>query len=358
MNSPWERLLSASPQPEWRRLGWRMLRQWASPEQLSQEFGWQLDWQWTIARQSTAADASAIKLLLAARDSAVRCETVVLFPPGPRVPAERVPAERVVAERVMAGKGLVDLSRGKPRRATVCISSQPGCGVGCPFCSTGQLGYRGNLSAAQIVEQVYWAGVIAREQGRSLRNVVFMGMGEPLHNSAAVLEAIDWLTADHGFGLSPQRMTVSTAGVPAAMVRLAERFPRVRIALSLHSADAVQRCALVPRATRDLALLKQTIARLNELQSHAVWIEIVLFDQLNDTLEHARQVVDFCRGLRVEVNLIPYNLAGQPSLFTASPLERREAFAEVLRSAGLRASLRTSLGSDATAACGQLTAKG
>lgn len=351
MISPWERLWSASPEPEWRRLSWRMLRQWASPEQLSQEFGWQFDWQWSITRQSSAADARAIKLLLAARNSAVRCETVVLFPPGPRLPAARVVAEQVTAQERSG-----DPAKGRPRRATACISSQPGCGVGCPFCSTGQLGYRGNLSAAQIVEQVYWAGVIAREQGRSLRNVVFMGMGEPLHNSAAVLEVIGWLTADHGFGLSPQRITVSTAGVPAAMVRLAERFPRVRIALSLHAADVAQRRKLVPRATGDLAVLKQTIARLNELQSHSVWIEIVLLDQLNDTLEHARQVVDFCRGLRVEVNLIPYNVAGQSSLFTASPLQRREAFAEVLRSAGLRASLRTSLGSDAAAACGQLTA--
>jgi 23S rRNA (adenine2503-C2)-methyltransferase len=218
------------------------------------------------------------------------------------------------------------------------------------------LGYQGDLSTGQIVEQVYWAGIVARQRGRSLRNVVFMGMGEPLHNLAAVLPAIDYLTRPSGAGLSPRHITLSTAGVPHAMLEVGRRFPRLRIALSLHSADAAQRRQLVPRAVGDLELLKQTLVELNAIQQQAVWIEMVLFDQMNDTHEHARLLANFCRGLQVEINLIPYNSAAQPTRYIPSPQWRREAFAQVLREAGLRTTIRTSLGAEVGAACGQLTA--
>lgn len=335
MSSLWDQLLAPTSDHNVRRMAWRTMRQFAAPSQIAEEFNFTPNWLWLVAKQSTAEAAEAIKLLLTGPNE-VRCETVVLFPPGPKVPEVRSTAQRL--------------------RATACISSQPGCGVGCPFCSTGTLGYRGNLTAEQIVEQVYWAGVIARQLGRRLRNVVYMGMGEPLHNSAAVFASLEWLIAERGFGLSPRHLTVSTAGVPSAMLELARRYPRVSIALSLHSADPAQRRSLVPRATGDLSELQQVVAEVNRLQTQAVWIEVVLFDQLNDTVEHARSLIEFCRGLQVEVNLIPYNAASNSTLFTASPRLQRERFASLLREAGIRTTIRSSLGSTVSAACGQLTA--
>ncbi len=232
MISLWDQLLASTSDHSVRRMAWRVMRQFAKPTLIAEEFNLTPNWLWLVAKQSTAEAAEAIKLLLTGPDD-VRCETVVLFPPGSKVTGVQ--------------------SAARTLRATACISSQPGCGVGCPFCSTGTLGYRGNLSAQQIVEQVYWAGVTARQFGRRLRNVVFMGMGEPLHNSAAVFESLAWLISERGFGLSPRHVTVSTAGVPSGMLELARRFPRVRMALSLHSADADLRRRLVPRALGDFA---------------------------------------------------------------------------------------------------------
>ncbi len=344
MSSLWELLLGTKSDYRTRRLAWRTMRQFAEPSRLAEEFDIEPHWLWSVAKQlaakqSKAESVEAIKLLLTGHNEGHderRCETVVLFPPG--------------------RSGAVPQTEAGTPRATACVSSQPGCGVGCPFCLTASLGYRGNLSTQQIVEQVYWAGVVARQYGRRLRNVVYMGMGEPLHNAAAVLESIAWLTAERGFGLSPRHITVSTAGVPSAMLQLARRFPRVRQALSLHSAEAQQRRELVPRAVGDLSALHRSVAAVNELQTQSVWIEVVLFDQLNDTLGHARKLVEFCRGLRIEVNLIPYNAAGNTATFAASPRQRREAFAGILREAGIRTTIRASLGATAEAACGQLTA--
>ncbi len=281
---------------------------------MEQEFGINGAWNWNISRQVGSLQDRAIRLLLTEAshdDNGLRCETVVLFPRG----------------------SIVHGSRADLPRATICVSSQPGCGVGCPFCSTGELGYRGNLTTEQIVEQVYLAGVVARGLGRRPRNVVFMGMGEPLHNTEAVLESIEQLTSEKYFGLSPRKITVSTAGVPDQMRRLAQRFPRLRIALSLHSAEIAMRRRLVPRATSDLGLLRETVRKINDLQpSTPVWLEVVLLAGINDGPQDAAAIIEFCRGLRVEVNLIPYNAAAGADQFLPTPKLDRERFAAVLRS--------------------------
>ncbi len=282
--------------------------------------------QWKVARLD--ADDFSRKLLLQT-NRGVQCETVTLLPPK------------------------LDQSNRTPR-ATACISSQPGCGVGCPFCATGTLGYQGNLTATEIVEQVYWAGVQARLCGRGLRNIVFMGMGEPLHNADQVMQSIDWLTDSHLFGFPERRIIVSTVGVPRAMITLAERFPAVRLALSLHSADPDQRKVLVPKATADLERLRTTIAQLNALQSESLWIEVVLLAGVNDSMEHADRIIEFCCELRVEVNLIPYNSTDTNAAYRPSERSEREQFAERLRAAGIRTTIRNSLGSNNSAACGQL----
>jgi 23S rRNA (adenine2503-C2)-methyltransferase len=272
----------------------------------------------------------------------LQCEAVTLMPPR-RSGALRTP------------------------RATACISSQPGCGVGCPFCATGFLGYQGNLSSGEIAEQVYWVGRQAAKHGRQLRNVVYMGMGEPLHNATNVLESLELLTNPNLFGLPQRRITVSTIGVPQAMLQLAQRFPQVKIALSLHAAVPELRRQLVPKAVADLELLRETIRRLNEIQREGVWLEVVMLSGVNDSPACAQQLVRFCEGLRVEVNLIPYNPTYSPEsqqpnaiqnspVFIGSSPSVREAFAQTLRMAGIRTTIRTSFGNEASAACGQLQA--
>lgn len=315
------------------KIRWKLFRQFQSPTDClssSDSSIHQTDlvtlFQWKTARLTT--DEFSRKLLLQ-NDQRVQCEAVTLLPPK------------------------LEHSKRTPR-ATACISSQPGCGVGCPFCATGTLGYQGNLSATEIVEQVYWAGVQARLCGRGLRNIVFMGMGEPLHNADQVMQSIDWLTDSHLFGFPHRRIIVSTIGVPRAMIALAERFPAVRLALSLHSADPEQRKMLVPKATADLERLRDTIIQLNSLQSESLWVEVVLLAGVNDSIEHAERIVEFCRELCVEVNLIPYNSTDTNSVFRPTERSVRERFAERLRAAGIRTTIRNSLGSNNSAACGQL----
>lgn len=348
----WDQLLCDRPDAQTKRMAWKVLRQFIDDEQIHGLSQQHPNWHWNVLNPPTTEKSAAIKLLLENRNG-VRCETVVILPPGPAAG--------------LGNQSNNGRTAGKPKRATACISSQPGCGVGCPFCATASLGYRGDLSASEILEQVLLAGRTARQLGRQLRNVVYMGMGEPLHNAAAVFESLHWLTAENGFGLSPRRITVSTAGVPAAMVALAKRYPHVRMALSLHAAERDLRRQLVPHAVSDLEQLRETIREVNFQQSRdsdrnrPVWIEVVLLDQCNDSIEHAQLLIEFCRGLCVEINLIPYNTTipisgGVLPRFAASPQPRREAFARVLRQAGIRTTLRTSFGSSNRAACGQLTA--
>lgn len=318
------------------KIRWKLFRQFQTIQQLQQNATAPFNqcsreseyFAWSITRIDKGDFSS--KLLLV-NQRGLQCEAVALMPPK-LAKAGRTP------------------------RATACISSQPGCGVGCPFCATGTLGYRGDLTAAEIVEQVYWTGAQARLAGRGLRNVVFMGMGEPLHNADNVFQAIEWLTKAELFGFPQRRIIVSTVGVPQAMIRLAEQSPGVRQALSLHSAEPLQRRTLVPRAVADLDLLRETIIQVNQLQSESLWIEVVMLSGVNDSLEHADRLVEFCRGLRVEVNLIPYNANDSTEVFKPSDRAVREQFASRLRIAGIRTTIRTSLGKNSQAACGQLRA--
>lgn len=257
-----------------------------------------------------------------------------------------------------------------PKRATVCVSSQVGCAVGCVFCATGTMGLKRNLTTAQILEQVYRARCHANASGAHLRNIVFMGMGEPLHNFDAVTESIDWLVADKGFGFSPKHVTLSTVGVPSRMVEMAKRYPSVRIALSLHSCDSEIRKQLVPKAISDLAVLRQTIEELNRLQPEIpVWLEYVMIDGVNDTSQDSLRLVEFCKGLNVEVNVIPLNdsshallssyknsIEGRLPMLIASSPEKVQLFINSLRSHHVITKLRKSIGQSIHAACGQLVA--
>ncbi len=240
-------------------------------------------------------------------------------------------------------------------RTSLCVSTQVGCAAHCDFCATGKMGIARNLTVDEILDQWVQANQLLRPEGRTIRNLVFMGMGEPFHNEQQLHAALDVLTDRACFSHPLQRVLVSSVGIPDGMIRLAERYPLVRQALSLHAANQEQRVQLIPLAARHpLPELHATLLRLNQLQSQPVLIEYLLLANRNDTADDARRLIDFLRGLHVLVNLIPYNPIDSAPHLVGSDTPQRQAFAGWLKSAGLRVTTRYSLGSDIAAACGQL----
>jgi 23S rRNA (adenine2503-C2)-methyltransferase len=241
-----------------------------------------------------------------------------------------------------------------PDRATVCVSSQAGCAMGCTFCATGQAGFERHLGADEIVEQVVRA---AHDLPQRIGNVVFMGMGEPLANLDAVWAAIERL---HGaFGISARHITVSTVGVVPGMRALAERPLPVTLAVSLHAPDDALRSELVPLNHRYPISEVLDAARNHVLaRGRRVTFEYACIDSVNDHPHQARALAGRLQGFPggAHVNLIPLNatggFAGRPSR-----RERIVEFAETLRSAGVTATLRRNRGTEIDAACGQLRAR-
>jgi len=217
------------------------------------------------------------------------------------------------------------------------------------------MGIARSLSAAQILDQVLYAGQILATEDRRLRNVVFMGMGEPFHNEAAVFEAIARLTDPAWFGLSAGKILVSTVGIPEGMRRLAERFPKVRHALSLHSVRPDVRERLIPLAKKfPLDELHRAVTDVNQRTGSEVMIEYLLLNDVNDSPADAEALLAWVDGLQVHVNLIPYNTVEEAPQLEASSPARRQAFARILKDAGIKTTMRYSLGNDIAAACGQL----
>lgn len=237
-----------------------------------------------------------------------------------------------------------------PQRTTVCLSTQVGCARACVFCETGRLGLFRNLLAEEMVSQL---AVVTRHllaEGRERpTNVVFMGMGEPMDNLRAVLEATEVMSDTCGFSIGPRRITVSTVGVVPKMREFYQR-SRCRLAVSLHSANDGERKALLPVARSwDLATLKQTISE----SPQSVLLQWTLIAGVNDSERHARELIDFCQGLDVRVNLIPLNPGPEESLRAPSMPEVR-AFQKRLADSGLRTLVRMPHGQEVGGACGQL----
>lgn len=240
-------------------------------------------------------------------------------------------------------------------RTTLCVSSQIGCAAACEFCATGKMGIARNLSTAEILDQVLQAGQILAAEGRAPRNIVFMGMGEPLHNESQLHAALQTLTASEYFHFPPSKILVSTVGVADAMLRLAHEFPTVNLALSLHSVRQSVREQLMPLARRyPLDQLRSAIEDLNQLQRCSVMIEYLMLAGINDSCDDAGELIQWLRGLNVHVNLIPFNAIDQAPRLSGSDRATRDAFAATLKRAGLKTTVRHSLGSDIAAACGQL----
>ncbi len=240
-------------------------------------------------------------------------------------------------------------------RTSLCVSSQVGCAVRCRFCATGQMGVAVNLSRGEILDQVIQANRQLLAEGRSIRNVVFMGMGEPLLNEAEAYQALDVLLSSKCFNLSPAHVIVSTVGIPDAMLRCAARFPHVGMALSLHSARQEQRERLIPLARRyPLDVLRKTMKQVASIQRRPLMIEYLMLAGLNDTDQDLNELIAYLRGLRVHVNLLPYNSIREAPDLIVTSAERRRLFAAALTAAGFIVTVRYSLGADIAAACGQL----
>jgi 23S rRNA (adenine2503-C2)-methyltransferase len=247
-------------------------------------------------------------------------------------------------------------------RATLCISSQAGCAVGCRFCSTGAQGFSRNLSTGEIVAQLWYAEhELRRRRGRSDRiisNVVMMGMGEPLQNYSALVPALRVMLDDHGYGLSRRRLTVSTSGVVPMIDRLGQDCP-VALAVSLHAPNDALRTDLVPlNRKHPLADLMQSCQRyLAHAPRDFITFEYCMLDGVNDGQDHARELVALLKhvelGVACKVNLIPFNPFPQSGLLR-SPASRVQAFAAVLLDAGIVTTVRKTRGDDIDAACGQL----
>jgi 23S rRNA (adenine2503-C2)-methyltransferase len=243
-------------------------------------------------------------------------------------------------------------------RTTVCVSSQAGCGMACPFCATGQAGLTRNLSTAEIVEQVVAGNAAETARGGRVSNVVFMGMGEPLANYSRVLAAVRRLTdpAPHGLGMSQRNIVVSTVGLVPAIRKLTHEGLQVTLALSLHAPDDELRNTLVPVNTRwpvsevlsaALDYTRQTGRRLS--------IEYALIKDVNDQPFRADLLAKRLRGKLVHVNLIPLNPT-PGSAWDASPKPVEKEFVRRLRAAGVATTVRDTRGREIAGACGQLSA--
>lgn len=246
-------------------------------------------------------------------------------------------------------------------RGTLCVSSQVGCALDCSFCSTGRQGFNRNLSAAEIISQVWLATQLLDEEkkpGRKVTNVVMMGMGEPLLNFDNTIIAVRLMMDDFAYGLSKRRVTVSTAGVIPAMDRLGDTLD-MRLAVSLHASNDKLRDELVPVNKKyPLKELMAACRRFIDKQNtrSRITFEYVMLDGINDKPEHARELIRLLKGIPTLMNLIPFN-PFEGSGYSTSSKNAVSRFREILHASGMTTVVRKTRGDDIDAACGQLAGR-
>ncbi|MFM8432640.1 MAG: 23S rRNA (adenine(2503)-C(2))-methyltransferase RlmN [Bacteroidota bacterium] len=243
-------------------------------------------------------------------------------------------------------------------RMTACVSSQVGCSLTCKFCATGRLDRMRNLEAAEIYDQV----ALIRKQsedtyGIPLSNIVYMGMGEPLLNYSNVLSSIDRITAPDGLGMSPQRITVSTAGIAKMIRKLGDDQVKFNLALSLHAANDEKRNKIMPiNESNTLDALAESLDHFQEKTGTRVTFEYIVFNGFNDNIQDARELEEYCRRVKAKVNIIEYNPIDGGE-FTNAKEDKLSAFVNYLERQGIIVNVRRSRGKDIDAACGQLANK-
>jgi len=243
-------------------------------------------------------------------------------------------------------------------RTTACVSSQVGCSLDCTFCATSRLKRMRNLNPDEIYDQVMVMDQQSRLYfNRPLSNIVFMGMGEPLMNYNNVVAAIEKITAPSGMGMSAKRITLSTSGVPKMIKKLAQEYPKFKLAVSLHSARQEVRQNIMPFADKfPLEDLLDSLQFWHKTTNSRITFEYVVWEGINDTQEDIQALVDYCQKVPSKVNLIQYNSIGEDR-FQQAPKEVVELYQKVLEANGIVATTRRSRGSDINAACGQLANK-
>ena len=244
------------------------------------------------------------------------------------------------------------------KRMTACISSQVGCSLACTFCATGRLKLLRNLSAGEIYDQVYHLKNEANAQyQKTLSNIVYMGMGEPLLNYKNVLSSINWICSEEGLGMSPKRITLSTAGISKMIKKLGDDEVRFNLALSLHAANDKKRNKIMEiNESNNLDSLRDALTYFYEKTKSRVTFEYIIFDGFNDELSDARELAEFAKCVPCKINIIEYNpIDGEP--FKQAQEDKVNQFALFLESLNMIVNVRRSRGKDIDAACGQLANK-
>lgn len=275
------------------------------------------------------------------------------------------PITETVTEQGLTRKILFHTPQGNPvetvlmqskERNTLCISSQSGCGMGCVFCATGQMGFLANLTSGQIIEQVLYFARLLRQEQKTLTNVVIMGMGEPFHNFEQTLQAIDRLNDPEGFNFGERRFTISTVGIVPMIRRFTALKRQINLAISLHAADDDLRSRLLPINRKyPLNLLLEACREYVNQTKRRISFEWVLIQDVNDSLEQAQRLVKLVKGLLCHVNLIPLNPT-QGYLGKAPTKQRVEEFKTVLERNHIPCTVRVPRGVSIQAGCGQLAA--
>ena len=243
-------------------------------------------------------------------------------------------------------------------RATACISSQVGCALQCSFCATGTLGFKRNLTTAEIYDQTVILNQLATETfGYGLSNIVMMGMGEPLQNYKNVMDAIAHITSPDGMGMSPQRLTLSTAGLAPQIKQLADDGFKCNLAISLHSADeAIRSRLMMINNAHPLESLREAIHYFSQKTGSRVTMEYLILNNINDSIDDAQKLAVFCRAFPSKINIIEYNQTDNSPFKSTTP-ERLKKFVSFLESKNMIVNVRASKGKDIDAACGQLVNK-
>ncbi|WP_066757182.1 23S rRNA (adenine(2503)-C(2))-methyltransferase RlmN [Crocinitomix algicola] len=243
-------------------------------------------------------------------------------------------------------------------RITACISSQVGCSLACKFCATGRLKLMRNLTAGEIYDQVLLLTRSSEQEfGKPLSNIVFMGMGEPLLNYKNMIAGIDKITSEQGLGISPKRITVSTAGIAKMIKKLGDDKVKFNLALSLHAANDEKRSKIMEiNDSNNLEVLADALRHFYDQTGSRVTFEYIIFKDFNDSLADARELADYCKNLPVKINIIEYNPIDDGE-FQQADKRKVDAFAAFLESLNLVVNIRRSRGKDIDAACGQLANK-
>jgi len=244
------------------------------------------------------------------------------------------------------------------KRMTACISSQVGCSLACKFCATGKLKLMRNLTAGEMVDQVvYLRNQAESRYDTSLSNIVYMGMGEPLLNYNNMLRSTELLTSEKGLGISPRRITVSTAGIAKMIKKLGDDEVKFNLALSLHAANDEKRTKIMEiNESNNLEALREALEYFHEKTGSRVTFEYIIFKDFNDSIEDAQELAEFAKCVPCKVNIIEYNPIDGGEFEQAST-KKVDAFAEYLENKNRIVNVRRSRGKDIDAACGQLANK-